>query len=197
MLKQFAVGTFSSYETTEIALRELKNSPFPMDRVSLVGPDINTHTENTGANISNPLVNFGDLDTNENQAGAMMGMTLGSFAGLLVGLGAIAIPGVGPIILAGAAATALISTLSGGVIGGLAGGLAGGLIDLGIPADRSLYLSDRITDGDYLVMVEGSQADITKAQSIFSKYNIHDWHVYDSPKEPLKTITKTTVPLMV
>jgi hypothetical protein len=203
MLQQFAVGMFSSYETTEIALRELRENGFLMDRVSIVGRDINAHTETTGANTSNRLVNFGGLDTNENQAGAtavdgaMGGITLGGFAGLLVGLGAIAVPGVGPVILAGAAATALVSTLSGGALGGLAGGLAGGLVGLGIPADRAKVYSDRIADGDYLVMVEGSEADITKAESIFKSHNIHDWHFYDSPQKPVKTVTKTAAPLRV
>jgi hypothetical protein len=179
------VGTFSSYETTEIALGELKNTGFLMDRVSLVGLDINSHTEITGAHTSNRLADVGKLDTSENKAegtakdGAIGGGAVGGFAGLLVGLGLLFIPGVGPVMLAGAAATAIATAVSGGVIGAVAGSLVGGLIGLGIPADRAKVYSDRISQGDYLVMVEGSEADIAQAESIFSNRGIHDWHVYD------------------
>lgn len=203
ILKQIGVGTFSSYEKTEIALRELKSNGFLMDRVSVVGRDINSHTEVTGANTSNRLVDFGNLDTNENKVGetaidgAMAGITLGGFTGLLVGLGAMAIPGVGPVMLAGAAATALITTISGGVIGGVTGTLAGGLVGLGIPADRAKVYSDRIAKGDYLVMVEGSDTDITLAESIFRKHGIHEWYIYESPSEQVRTVTKTSEPLLL
>jgi predicted nucleic acid-binding Zn ribbon protein len=59
ILQQRAVGTFSDYETTEIALRELKMTGFLMDRVSIVGRDVSSHTEVTGANTSNQLVGTG------------------------------------------------------------------------------------------------------------------------------------------
>lgn len=66
ILQQRAVGIFSDYETTEIALRELKMTGFLMDRVSIVGHDVNSHTEVTGANTSNRLANVGDLDSHHN-----------------------------------------------------------------------------------------------------------------------------------
>jgi hypothetical protein len=189
MLKQFGVGIFPTYEKTHTALVDLKENGFLMDMVFVVGRDIKNQTDTTGANTSNRLVDFGNLDTNENQAGekavdgAMAGITLGGFTGLLIGLGAIAIPGVGPIVLAGAAATALVSTISGGAIGGVAGGLAGGLIGLGIPADRAKIYSDRIAKGEYFVMVEGYEADMSVAESVFSKHKIDDWYIYDSPED--------------
>jgi hypothetical protein len=194
-LKQRGVGTFASYETTEIALIELKNTGFLMDRVSVVGRDINSHTEVTGSHLSNRLVNVGNLDTNENKAeetakdGAIAGGTVGIFTGLLVGLGLVAIPGVGPVMLAGAVATAIASTISGGVIGAAAGSLAGGLVGLGMSEDRAKVYSDRVAHGDYLVMVEGSEADLALAESIFSNHHIHDWHIYDLPSNLVGTVT--------
>jgi hypothetical protein len=197
MLKQRAIGTFSDYETLEIALHELKNSGFLMDRVSVVGRDINNHVESAGANTST-LMNVGNLDTDENVAetgaktGAVTGSAIGGVTGLLVGLGAIAIPGVGPVMLAGAAATAIATTLSGGAIGAAAGSLAGGLLGLGIPEDRAHVYSDRVDRGDYLVMVEGSAADIALAKSIFSRHHIHEWYVYDFHSDSAHTATPVT-----
>lgn len=197
MLRQRAVGTFSDYETTEAALHELKNSGFLMDRVSVVGRDINNQIESTGANTST-IMNVGNLDTDENVAeegaktGAVTGSAIGGITGLLVGLGAIAIPGVGPIMLAGAAATAIATTISGSVIGAAAGSLAGGLLGLGIPEDRAHVYSDRVDQGDYLVMVEGSAADIALAKSILSDRGIHEWYVYDFHSDSAHMATPVT-----
>ncbi len=187
-LKKLGVGTFLSYETTEIALIELKNSGFLMDRVSVAGRDINSHTEVTGVHTSNRLADAGNLDTNENKVGeiatdgAMAGVAVGGVTGLLVGLGLIAIPAVGPVMLAGTVATAIATAISGSFIGAAAGSLIGGLVGLGIPAHRAKVYSDRVAQGDYLVMVEGSDADITLADSIFTKHDVHEWYVYDLPR---------------
>lgn len=200
ILEQRAVGTFSNYEVAETALRELKDSGFLMDRVSVVGRDINNHTEATGANTSNQLADIEKLHTHKNKAGeaakdgAIAGSSLGGLTGLLVGLGAIAIPGVGPVMLAGAVATAIATTISGGVIGAAAGSLAGGLIGLGIPEDRAKVYSERVSQGNYLVMVEGSEADITLAKSIFSKHHVHEWYAYDLSGDSVSPATTLSTP---
>lgn len=195
MLNRRAVGTFSTYEITEIALRELRDSGFMMDYVSVVGKDIDRHSNVAGANTSSQIDNAGSLDDEGNRAGetakdgAMAGGAVGGVTGLLVGLGALAIPGVGPVMLAGAAATALATAISGGAIGAAAGSLAGGLVGLGIPADRAKIYSDRVSQGSYMVIVEGSEDDLTRAESIFSKHNIHEWYVYDLPSDSTQPLT--------
>jgi hypothetical protein len=98
-----------------------------------------------------------------------------------VGLGAIAIPGIGPVMLAGATATALATTLSGTAIGAVAGGLIGALIGLGIPEDRARVYSDRVSRGDYLVMVEGTDEDVRRAEAVLGRRGIQEWGVYDIP----------------
>lgn len=194
LLMQRAVGTFSNYATAEIALRELKGRGFVMEKVSLVGRDINNHTEGTGANTSSHLTAVGNLNTPDNaaretaQQGAVAGSTLGGLTGLLVGLGAVAIPGVGPVMLAGAAATAIATAVSGSLIGGAAGSLVGGLAGLEIPADRAKIYSDRVARGEYLVMVEGTKADIALAALVFSNHDIHEWYTYDLPNSLAQTV---------
>lgn len=189
MLKQRAVGIFQSYQATEVALQELKERGYVMDRVSVVGRDMDRHPDLAGANTSHKTNDIGRMhahdDDHDNEAaetakkGAVAGGTVGGLTGLLVGIGALAIPGVGPVMLAGAAATALATAVSGGAIGAAAGSLAGGLVGLNIPEDRAQAYSDRVSDGDYLVMVEGSETDISLAESIFNKHGIHDWYAYD------------------
>lgn len=193
MLNKRAVGLFTSYEDTEAALCELRDRGFLMDRVSLIGRDVQSHDEVTGVHTSDRIADVGNLHTQGNdtgdaaKTGAVAGTTLGGLTGLLVGLGAVAIPGVGPVMLAGAAATAIASTISGGLIGAAAGSLAGGLVGLGIPNDRAEIYSDRVSNGDYLILVEGSEADISLAESVFRHRGIHEWYAYDLENEPVTT----------
>jgi hypothetical protein len=181
-----AVGTFTTHQAAETALRELRDSGFLMDRVSVIGRDIDRHSEVAGADASDRLSDAGKRAAHDTEAntgaktGAIAGGALGGLTGLLVGLGALAIPGIGPIMLGGAAATALATTISGGAIGAAAGTLVGGLVGLGIPEDRAKVYSDRVSQGSYLVMVEGSEEEIHRAELILSHRGIQDWGVYDA-----------------
>lgn len=199
MLEQRAIGTFTSYEVAETALRELKKSGFLMHQVSLIGRDINRHAESTGVHTNITMTSNLNAEGNDTsaatQTGAAAGSALGGVTGLLVGLGAIAIPGVGPVMLAGAAATAIATAVSGTAIGAAAGSLAGGLTGMGFSADRAQTYSDQVSEGHYLVMIEGTAADITKAESVFTNHPIHEWHVYDLPSNTLQPVGSANRPL--
>ncbi len=170
-----AVGTFPTRSQAERALRALKDSGFPMDRVSVIAKDENRP-------ISDDL--HGDDRGNKADEGAALGAAtggaIGTITGLLVGLGALAIPGIGPIMLAGATATALATTAGGAAIGAAAGGLIGALVGLGIPEERARVYQDRVSRGDYLVIVDGSEADIARADMILNEGGIEEWGVYDT-----------------
>lgn len=175
-----ATGTFSSHHEAESALGELRDSGFDMDQISIIGNNVNRSSDMAGAQQGE---NLKDLDNKAGEGaakGAASGGTVGGLTGLLVGLGLVAIPGVGPVMLAGAAATALATTLTGGAIGAAAGSLVGGLVGLGIPTERAKVYSDRVDQGDYLVMVDGSDQEIGQAEAIFRRYGIHEWGIYDS-----------------
>lgn len=172
-----AVGVFSSYSEAEGALNELKNSGYPMNQVSVVARDAEKNDSIAGADLSDKVGNKADEGAT---SGAIAGGTVGGLTGLLVGIGALAIPGIGPVMTAGALGTALATALSGGAIGAAAGGLLGALVGLGIPEERAKAYNDRVSHGDYLVMVEGSQDEIDRAQTILSHRGIQDWGIYDA-----------------
>ncbi len=201
MLEQRAIGTFTSYELAENALRELKQTGFLMHQVSLIGRDVNRHAESTGVHTNSTITGVDDLNAETKDAGeatrtgAAAGSALGGVTGLLVGLGAIAIPGVGPVMLAGAAATAIATAVSGTAIGAAAGSLAGGLTGMGLSADRAQTYSDHVSEGRYLVMIEGTAADITRAETVFTNHPIHEWHVYDLPSNTLQPVVSANRPL--
>lgn len=181
-----AVGTFATYQDAEMALRELQSSGFSMDRVSIVGRDMDRHGDVAGADMGDRISEKSKHVAEDTRAdegaktGAATGGALGGLTGLLVGLGALAIPGIGPVMAGGALATALATTVAGGAIGAAAGGLVGGLVGLGIPEDRARLYSDRVSHGEYLVMVEGSEDEIHRAESVLRNRGIQNWGVYDA-----------------
>ncbi|RMG08979.1 MAG: hypothetical protein D6728_13365 [Cyanobacteria bacterium J055] len=173
-----AVGVFSKGSDAELALAELRNSNFPMDRVSVIVKDRDGDPHVAGVKTTEEYGNQADEGA---KTGAAAGGALGTLTGLLVGLGTLAIPGIGPIMLAGATATTLATTVAGGAIGAAAGGILGGLVGLGIPEERARVYSDRVSRGDYLVIVDGTPEEIRRAEAILSNRGIEEWGIYDRP----------------
>lgn len=186
-----AVGIFSSRRDAETALHELRDSGFPMDRVSVVVRDANEQDNIAGADVSERVGNKADEGAT---AGALTGGALGGLTGLLVGLGALALPGIGPVMLAGATATAIATTLSGGVIGAVSGGIIGALIGLGIPEERARVYNERVSRGHYLVIVDGTDDEIARAEAILRNRGIEEFGIYDIPdSERVHTQSVSTV----
>jgi hypothetical protein len=172
------VGVFPHRRDAEAALHELRNAGFPMDRVSVVGKNADHHDRIAGVEMSDRAT--GNKADDGAKAGAATGAALGGLGGLLVGLGALAIPGIGPVIAGGALATALATTAAGGAIGAAAGGITGALIGLGIPEERARFYNDRVNRGDYLVMVDGTEDELRRAEPILSRHGIQEWGIYDT-----------------
>jgi len=177
-----AVGVFSSHSEAENALNELRAAGFAMNQVSLIAKDAERMDQSNriGETRVQELTDTTQVDEGA-KTGAAAGGAVGGLTGLLVGLGTLAIPGVGPIMLAGAAATAIATTLAGGAIGAAAGGLVGGLIGLGIPEERAHVYHDHVARGDYLVIVDGTDAEVLQAEAILKGRGIREWEVYTSP----------------
>lgn len=176
-LNKRAVGVFNTRSEAEHALHELNNSGFPMNKISVIAKD-NKQDDIAGVDVQDKVGNKADEGAS---TGALTGGVLGGATGLLVGLGALAIPGVGPIVLAGEIATAIATTLAGGAIGAAAGGLIGALVGLGIPEEKAKVYNDRVSRGHYLVMVDGNEAEIVRAESVLTGRGIEDFGIYDIP----------------
>ncbi|WP_392535123.1 histidine kinase [Nostoc sp. C117] len=172
-----AIGVFSHSRDAEVALTELRDAGFPMSRISLIAKNADGHGI---AGVENRNVGVGNKADDGAKAGATTGGILGGLTGLLVGLGTLAIPGVGPVIAGGAVATALATTLAGGAIGAAAGGIVGALVGLGIPEDRARVYSDRFQRGDYLLIIDGTEAEIRQAEAILKRRGIEEFAIYDA-----------------
>lgn len=176
-----AVGVFATRRDAENALQDLKDSNFAMEKVSVIARQPEESENIAGIEVKENVGNKADEGAT---TGAVTGGALGGFTGLLVGLGMLAIPGVGPIMLAGAEATAIATTLAGGAIGAASGGLVGAMVGWGIPEERAKVYSELVSKGSYLVVVKGTEAEISQAQDILSRNGIQEWGIYDVPTSP-------------
>ncbi len=174
-----AMGVFATRAEAERTLDALNRSGFPMDKVSLIAKDAARQDDIAGVDVQKSLdENKADEGAS---AGAVAGGVLGGGTGLLVGLGTLAIPGIGPILLAGATATALATTAAGTAIGAAAGGIVGALVGLGIPEERARVYSDHVSRGGYLVVVDGNEAEIARAESLLQSQGIREFGIYNTP----------------
>jgi hypothetical protein len=173
-----AMGIFATRAEAERTLDALNHSGFPMEKVSLIARDADRQDDIAGVDVQKSVDNKADEGAS---AGAVTGGVLGGGTGLLVGLGTLAIPGIGPILLAGATATALATTAAGTAIGAAAGGIIGALVGLGIPEERARVYSDHVSKGGYLVVVDGNEAEIARAESLLQSQGIREFGIYDTP----------------
>jgi hypothetical protein len=173
-----AFGVFRDRQAAEQALNELKASGFPMSKVSIIARDADQGEQLSGAEVTDHIGNK-DLGAGTGVVGEVA--TNSALGSVLVGLGSLAIPGLGPIIAAGSIATALVATVaSTGIEAAAFGGLVKAVTDLGIPEEQARAYSDRLHQGDYLVIVDGTEDEIGRVQPIFSNRGIQSWSVYNS-----------------
>lgn len=169
-----AVGVFPDRPRTASALQALSDSGFAMNRVSIIAKDADRENAIAGVNVSAEASNQADTG---GAVGAVTGGVLGGVTGLLVGLGTLVVPGIGPALLAGEAAV-VISTLVGGAAGAAAGGLVGALVGMGIPEHRAKGYRDRVSQGNYLIMLKDTEPEIARAERTLKESGIEDWGVY-------------------
>jgi uncharacterized membrane protein len=160
---QSVVGIFDRRSEAEDAVRELINSSFRREDISLIAG-------NASGEYAKPMV-ASDEGMSGTTAGATTGAVVGGIGGLLVGVGALAIPGIGPVIAAGP----LVTTLLGAGVGAAAGGLIGALVDVGVPEEEAKYYAEGIRRGSTLVSVRADdEMMIDRAVNIFERHNAID-----------------------
>ena len=166
-----AVGTFMTRQDAEFALQELQEAGFNMNKVSVIVNNPQSQDKIGGAEVkpANEQAKGGA------GAGATAGAATGGLLGLIGGLSVIALPGVGAAAELG---VILANTLLGSGIGAAGGGLVGALIGWGIPEDRAIYYNEMLSRGRYIVLMEGTQAEISGAEAILQNRRIQDWAIY-------------------
>jgi len=153
------IGTFPSRESAGLALDQLIFSGFPVAQVFLLGHDLKPQNPS-----DLPSSSFGTVTGTATglKKGMILGNLLGGTTGLLLGVGLLALPGVGQLMLSSAIAFVF---LSGGICTA-AGGLTGALIGLGLTSEQAKKYSQQVSQGSFLLVVEGTEQNIDRARNL-------------------------------
>ncbi|OUL36119.1 hypothetical protein BV372_08620 [Nostoc sp. T09] len=182
-----ALGVFVNSQKIEQAINELKAANFPMEQVSVIAKDVEQGEHLGEAQMSDgPRPTFGDrigdqdVNTTGPVADTLTATTWGSF---LVGLSSLALPGLGAVLAAGSVGVALVSSVAGVAVSAAANqNLLKALGDLGIPEERARVYSDRLQQSYYLLIVDGTEAEIHRAEPILLDRGIEYWGIYNTPQ---------------
>ena len=167
-----AVGTFATRQDAEIALIELRDSGFNMDRVSAIAQNPTDEQKLADVEVKSSSQRAKDAA----ETGAVMGATTGGVLGIIGSLSILAIPGVG---LATEAAVLLGNALLGSGLGAAGGSIVGALIGWGIPEEQAKYYEELLSQGKYVILVEGSEAEMNGAEAILLNRQIDNWNNYN------------------
>jgi len=156
-----AVAVYLAHQEAEIAIKELEKSGFDMKKLSIVGKDYHTEEHVTG------YYTTGDRMKSWGQLGAFWG----GLWGLLFGSAFFLIPGIGPVLMAGPLVAAIVGALEGAVVVGGLSALGASLVSLGIPKDSALAYETVIGAGKFVLIVHGTQEEITRAKNLLQQTN--------------------------
>lgn len=189
LVQKHAVGLFSTQQQVESALSELKQSGFEMEQVSVVhqpadkrsGEDAQESAEGeakieslTGSEVLTEAEYDRDRNLEPIAKAALNAGAWGSLGGgLVAGISALALPAVG-------GAVTLVGLAAGGFYGAASGGLIGGATGVGLSTDEAKYYDSQLDKGDYLVMIEGSEAAVDGAKSVLESFDIRDLTVFEA-----------------
>ncbi|MBE9207402.1 hypothetical protein IQ244_12895 [Nostoc sp. LEGE 06077] len=167
---QHAIGILRDRQITLQALEELKNTGFAMDKISVITrqPEL----DDTNTRESN-------ITQSEGAAiGALASARTAGLLTLVAGFGILFIPGFVPAL----AVESALATLLGSGASAAAGGMIGALRGWFIPEEAAQLYNDQVFQGNYLVTIEGTAADILHAEPILQRWGIQDWRVVDVPQ---------------
>jgi hypothetical protein len=153
------IGIYDSHDKALEAVKELKDSGYPIEKVSLVGRaeiiDDHLHVNNNPAAVQ--------------EAEVSVGIAAGSIIGILSGIGIFAIPGLGFLYGAGA----LVGAFAGLEVGVIAGGLTAILTKLGMKKEHAVKYDEHLKEGKFLVVAQGDEAEIETAKRVLHEHGTH------------------------
>jgi hypothetical protein len=146
------IAVFDDLETVQRAISKLADEGFPIDRISIVGKDLQSELRVNG------FVTMGDIA----RPSAATGAWVGGLFGLLSGTALLFVPGAGPLIVLGPLASGAVGAAQGALLGGAVGAVLGHFV-----AKEKLPKYERlVATGNYLVVIHGMQDDVERARRI-------------------------------
>lgn len=148
---QSVVAGYSTHSEAESAVRRLAANGVPIQSISIIGRDFETHEDILGF--------YRSADAARDGAGT--GAWFGGIFGLMLGaFGFFVFPVIGGLWVLGP-----LSGLIAGAVGGAGvGALVNSLLMLGVPKDQALKYQERLQAGEFLVVVHGASGDVARAK---------------------------------
>jgi uncharacterized membrane protein len=153
------VAVYTSHTVTEAAIKELQQSGFDMQKLSIVGRDYHTDEHVVG------YYNVGDRMKVWGKTGAFWG----GLWGLLFGSAFFWIPGLGPLLVAGPLVSWIVGALEGALVVGGLSAIGAALYSLGIPKDSILLYETALRTGKFILIAHGAEEEAIRARDILNR----------------------------
>jgi len=152
------VAIYNSHEKAVKAVEALIKNGIPAKHISLIGKM--HENDNNLEHVKKDTIEKGT---------AFLGVGAGTLAGLLTGLGVFTIPGFGFLYAAGA----IIGTIGGFDLGVITGGVLTLLEEAGINKDKLNDYENRLNNGEFVVIIKGTENEAEKAEEILGTEGAH------------------------
>ena len=159
---EYAVGTFTTRQDAEEALKKLESAGIGLDSISLVSNS--KLLEQLQEAMKDSYVSYQGQSGTGAPCAMITGSILGAIGGCVASIGILAVPVAAPAFAIGAVGTALASTLAGAGIG-LAGGGLVSACSAGMTSKRGIA-SDRSFLQEYQLIVNGTNEEILRAEKV-------------------------------
>jgi hypothetical protein len=168
------IASLSSRADVETTIKALESVNFPIKQVTIVKQQLESGDEEVAVTQDEFI---DSKSTSSSAKAAVTAGAMGGVAGVLMGIGALMLPGIGSIAVLGVN-SALVGMATGGAYGAAAGTLMGAALGNDISEEESKKYSDRLAQGKYLMIVEGSNEELSLAGEVLSAQKVEDWSIY-------------------
>ena len=153
-----AIGVFADHAGAEAAIKTLTKAGFAMNQLSIIGKGYHTEEKAIG------FYNIGDRVKFWGARGAFWGALWGLFLGGVF----LTVPVLGHVVVLGYLASTVISAAEGAVLVGGLSAIGAALASIGMPKDSVISYEAAIAADEFLVVVHGDEAEVTRGKDILS-----------------------------
>ncbi len=149
------VALYETHQEAEVAVRELQQAGFDMQKLSIVGKDYYTEEEVVGYYTTGDRI----------KAWGKTGAFWGGLWGMLFGSALFVIPGIGPLLAAGPVVGWIVGALEGAAVMGGFSVLGAGLFSLGISENSIIEYETQIKAGKFMLITHGSPDEVKETEA--------------------------------
>ena len=165
------IAIYKDHTSADAAVKQLAEADISMEKLSVIGQGYHSEEKVVG------FYNTGERMKLWGKFGAFWG----GLWGLMVTGMYITVPAVGSVVVLGHLATMVLAVIEGAVVAGGLSALGASLFSIGIPKDSILQYEQALKADGFMVLLEGSQAEIAHARTILDQtgteqVDLHDYY---------------------